>query len=272
MIFDLHIHTNYSHGLFSPKEVVDLSIKKNLDGIAITDHDTTDGIEEAIEYNKSLNKSFHIIPGIEFSSIYEDEEVHVLGYFIDYKSKEIMDLSNKFKRNRLDRSLKIIDKLNNIGLNINMKEIRSLTNKEIISRSHIAMVLVQKGYVKSIDEAFNLYLHRGRVGYVEKASPCLEATINIIHDLGGIAVLAHPGLLKNKAIIKYCINCNIDGIEAIHSKHSSEDVKLLLRIAKENNLVITGGSDCHGRLIDGEYLLGKYYINLNHIPIMKGRI
>lgn len=272
MIFDLHVHTNYSDGLFTPKEVIDLAIKKNLDGIAITDHDTVDGIETAIKYNNSLNKGLYIIPGIEFGCIHLNEEVHILGYFIDYKSRELANLSNKLKESRLNRSLKMINKLNHIGIKIKKEEVKSLANENLISRSHIARVLVEKGYVKSIEEAFNLYLNRGQPGYVEKVAPNVKMTINIIHNLGGIAVLAHPGLLKNKTIIKYCINNNIDGIEAIHWKHKPEDIRYLLNIAEKNNLIITGGSDCHGRLINGDYLLGKYYININNIPIMKGRI
>lgn len=272
MIFDLHIHTNYSDGLLSPEEVIDLAIEKNLDGIAITDHDTVDGIETAIKYNSSLGKKLHIIPGIEFGSIENNGEVHILGYFIDYKSSEILDLSKELKKNRFRRSLKIVERLNHIGLDISMEDIDPLASEEIISRSHIAMALVQKNYVKDIDDAFNLYLNRGQIAYVEKLAPDIKTTINIIHRLGGIAVLAHPGLIKNKTIIKRCIDYNIDGIEAIHSKHSSNDVKYLLNIAKENNLIITGGSDCHGRIINGKYLMGKYYININHIPIMKERI
>lgn len=272
MIFDLHVHTNYSDGLFTPEEVVDLAIEKGLDGIAITDHDTVNGIKPAIKYNNSLEKRIYIIPGIEFGCIYEDEEVHILGYFIDYKSSKIINLSNKLKKSRANRSLRMVDKINRIGLKLNIEEISTFTKKDYIGRPHIARALVKKGYVDSVEEAFKLYLNRGQPGYVEKESLSINETINIIHKLNGIAILAHPGLLKNRTIINYCINAKIDGLEAIHSKHSVDDVKHLLDIGKNNNLIITGGSDCHGQFINGEYLLGKYYINLNNIPIMKGRI
>ena len=107
---------------------------------------------------------------------------------------------------------------------------------------------------------------------MEKESLKIEETIDLIHELEGIAVLAHPGLLKDFSIIKNCIDLGIDGIEVIHSKHNSKDVKILTNIAKQHNLIITGGSDCHGLLINGEYLLGNYYVNMNYIPIMKGKI
>ena len=156
MIFDLHTHTNYSDGLFSPKEVVDLAIKKGLDGIAITDHDTIDGIEPAIEYNNNLVNKIKIIPGIEFGCVYQDEEVHILGYFIDYESSKIINLSKELKENRINRSLKMIDKLNSMGLKINMEEIKTLTQNDYIGRPHIARILIQKGYVDNMERAFKL--------------------------------------------------------------------------------------------------------------------
>ena len=272
MIFDLHIHTNYSDGLFTPEEIVDLAIKKKLNGIAITDHDTIDGIESAMAYNNNLIDSIYIIPGIEFGCIYKNEEVHILGYFIDYKSSKIINLSKELKRNRIDRSLKIIDKLNKIGFKIKMEEIEILTKGGYIGRPHIAKILVEKGYVNNIYNAFKLYLNRGRPGYVEKKSLNINETIDLIHELNGIAVLAHPGLLKDKTIINYCIEANIDGLEAIHSKHNMKDIEFLLNIGEKNSLIITAGSDCHGHIVNGEYLLGKYYINLNSIPLMKRRI
>ena len=272
MIFDLHIHTNYSDGLFAPEEIVNLAIKKGLDGIAITDHDTIDGIEPAIDYNSSLIDNIHIIPGIEFSCIYNNEEVHILGYFINHKSPKMINLSKELKKNRINRSLKMIDKLNAIGFEIKIEEIQTLTKKDYIGRPHIAEILVRKGYVNNIHDAFKLYLNRGKPGYVEKKSLNINETIAFIHELNGIAILAHPGLLKDKTIINYCIQAKIDGIEAIHSKHNMKDIEFLLNIGEKSNLIITAGSDCHGYIVNGRYLLGEYYINLNAIPIMKRRI
>lgn len=272
MYFDLHVHTNYSDGLLEPKEVVDLAVKKNLDGIAITDHDTVAGIGEAIQYNKKIDNPLFIIPGVEFGSIHQNEEVHILGYFIDYKSEKLADISETLKKNRYNRSLKMVSRLNKMGLEISMEELNKLAYKGLISRSHMASVLVEKGYAASSNEAFEKYLNRGQVGYVEKTAPSVKDTIDLIHSLKGIAILAHPGLLRNRGIIKYCIEKGIDGLELIHSKHSSRDFKYLLSLATENNLIRTGGSDCHGKLSNGEYLLGKYYINIGNIPEMKGRI
>ncbi|MCF6459757.1 PHP domain-containing protein [Clostridium sp. Cult3] len=271
MIFDLHVHTNYSDGLLTPKQVIDLAVLKGLDGIAITDHDTVDGIKSAIQYSKTIDK-IYIIPGIEFGCIYKDEEVHILGYFIDYKSSIIEQVTDSLRQERILRGLKIIDKVNSLGMKIDVDEVYKIAEEDYIGRPHIARVLVKHGYVSNVKEAFELYLNRGKPAYIERKTLSIVETIDLIHKLEGIAILAHPGVLKDNSIIDYCIHMGIDGIEAIHSKHDSDSVKYLLEVAKQYGLIVTGGSDCHGEIIDGDYLLGKYYININHIPIMKGRI
>ena len=271
MIFDLHVHTTFSDGLLTPNQVIDLAIKKNIDGIAITDHDTIGGIKPAIEYSKKINGVL-VIPGIEFGCVYQNEEVHVLGYFIDYNSKKLIDISDNLRKKRIMRGLKMIKKINELGLELTVEEVKVLSGKDYIGRPHIARALVNRGYVASIQDAFTKYLERGKPGYMERETLELKEAIKLIHEINGIAVLAHPGLLKNKEIIDYCIDIGIDGLEAIHSKHSRDDVQSLLRIGRQNKLIITGGSDCHGHIISGDYLLGKYYVNIDDIPIMKGRI
>ena len=271
MIFDLHVHTTYSDGLFTPEQVINLAIEKGMNGIAITDHDTVLGIEPAIEYSKNID-NFYLIPGIEFGCIYKDEEVHILGYFIDYKSSDIIDITKKLRNFRVIRGLEMIEKLNNLGINLSLDQVKSPSKKEYIGRPHIARALVEFRHTDSITEAFDKYLDRGKPAYVERYKLKIEDTIKLIHRVNGIAVLAHPGILKNKKIINYCIAVGIDGLEAIHSKHTKKDVKDILEIGEKNKLMITGGSDCHGETVNGEYLLGEYYVNMNHIPIMKGRI
>lgn len=271
MIFDLHVHTTYSDGLLNPNQVVDLAIRKGIDGIAITDHDTILGIEPAIQYSKRIN-GISVIPGIEFGCVYKDEEVHVLGYFIDYSSSEILNITNVLRKGRISRGLKMTEKINNLGIKLNIEEVRDLAKDDYIGRPHIARALVKRGYVSNVQEAFEKYLNRGKLGYIERYTLTVEQAITLIHKSNGLAILAHPGLLKDKKIIGYCIRIGIDGLEAIHSKHSKKDIKEILEIGKKYGLIITGGSDCHGEIINGEYLLGKYYININHISDMKGRI
>lgn len=271
MRFDLHVHTNQSDGLFSPEEVVDMSVTKNLKGIAITDHDSITGIERAINHSKKYY-DFKIIPGIEISCIHNDEEVHLLGYFIDYKNYDIINITETLKSSRLNRGIDMVNRLNELGLEVSIEEVKELSGEKYIGRPHIARAMIKRGYVTSIQEAFSRYLNRGRPAYVERYKISITETISLIKKIGGISVLAHPGLLKDKSIINYCIELGIDGIECIHSKHNQSDISSMLDIAKKHNLIATGGSDFHGDLVNGKLLLGEYYVNIKDIPQIIGRI
>lgn len=271
MIADLHVHTIYSDGLLTPEQVVDLAVKKDLKALAITDHDTTLGIYRAMERSK-LYESFHIIPGIELSCTHEDEEVHILGYFIEYNSINIINLTKKLQYERVIRAKKIIANLNKLGIDITLSDVEEFSEQNVIGRPHIARALIKKGYVKNINQAFEKFLDKGKPAYVKRYKLTIEDAINLIHDIGGIAVIAHPGLIKREEIIYYCIKLGIDGMEIIHSKHSREEFLKLMDIANKYDMIKTGGSDCHGKLVNGKYLLGDYYVNVNNIPKMKGMI
>lgn len=271
MIIDLHLHTNCSDGSYTPSQVVDIAVKSRLDGIAITDHDSIEGIEAAINRSK-LYDNFYIIPGIEFSCIHLDEEVHLLGYFFDYNSPKVIAFTRNLREARVARGIKIIEKLNNIGIDISLEDVMKYANENYIGRPHIGKALVDKNYVNTIDEAFAKYLDRGKPGYAERYRLQINEVIKLIHSENGFVSLAHPGLINNKEILNYCIDVGIDGIEVIHPKHSNRDVLELKSIAKKFNLIETGGSDWHGKMKTGDCVLGKYYINLNNIPEMKGRL
>lgn len=269
--FDLHVHTNHSDGRLNPAEMVDLAIEKGLSGIAITDHDTTTGIDEAIE--RSLQyKDFKVIPGIEFSCIYQDEEVHILGYFIDFKSPSITEATRKLKLTRIKRGHKIIDRLNDLNINISIEDVKVFSGQDYIGRPHIARALINKGYAYTVQEAFDRYLNKGKPAYVQRESLTIGDTVSLIKSNGGISILAHPGLLKDKEIIKNCISLNIDGIECVHSKHTKEDIKSFYKIAEEHKLITTGGSDCHGDSTNKPLLIGKYFIDITKVPKMREMI
>lgn len=268
MYFDLHVHTNHSDGMFSPEKVIDLARERNLQGIAITDHDTVSGIDIAMDFSKNY-KNFKVIPGIEFSTIFNDEEVHILGYFINHQDPNILDITDKLRKSRLTRGISMVKKLNDLGFQVNIDEVIEISGGELIGRPHIARVLVSKGYVANIEEAFSRFLDRGKPAYVERYRITIEEAISIICNSGGYAILAHPGILKDKSIIEYCIDKGINGIECIHSKHNKLDSDYLKVIANTNSLIITAGSDFHG---DNMEILGKYYIDINTIPKFKERI
>ncbi len=267
MKFDLHVHTTYSDGIFNPMEVVDLAVTKGLDGIAITDHDTIRGVEIAINKSKEYN-NFYIIPGIEFGCVCNNEEVHILGYFMDLDNIDLVYITNKLQSSRTDRAKSIINRLKELDIIIDYDDVKKLASNNNIGRPHIARTMIEKGYVKDIKEAFDRYLDRGKPAYVDRYHLTIKNTIELIHKSNGISVLAHPGLLKDKTIVDYCIDNGIDGIECYHSNHTNEDEKYFRQLAKEANLIITGGSDFHG----DRGVLGDISVNLDNIPRMKERI
>lgn len=271
MKFDLHVHSIYSDGNYSPKEIIDLAVEKDLFGISITDHDTLSGIDEAVKYTKKTNK-IKLIPGIEFSCIHDEEEVHILGYLKDYTNSKILEKTKLLKEIRYERGLEIISKLNKIGMDIKYEDLSKVSKKDFIGRVAIAEALIMKGYINTIEEGFDKYLNRGKIGYVEKKRFSINEIINLIESVGGVSILAHPGLLKNKQTLRYCLEQGIDGIETFHSKHSKKDIKKFSQIAKKYNIIETAGSDCHGRLFDGDLLLGRYYIDVDKIPKLKEMI
>lgn len=240
---DMHIHTNFSDGIYSPSELVDYVINKGLDGIAITDHDTINGIDEAIK-RASNYKDFIIIPGIELSTEYNNEEVHILGYMIDYKMEYLHKILQNLKNTRKKRAMEIICKLDKLGIKINYEDLVKIAN-DTIGRPHIARFLVKKGYVKTINEAFIEYLAEGALAYVPKKKLTPLCAIDIIKKTGGISVIAHPGLLKSATTLNYLIDIGIDGIEVYHPEHTIKQSEEYFKLAKEYNLFITGGSDFH---------------------------
>ncbi|MFW5648356.1 MAG: PHP domain-containing protein [Candidatus Alkaliphilus sp. MAG34] len=241
---DMHTHSTFSDGVYSPSKLVDYAVEKGLSGIAITDHDTIDGIEEAIE-RANMYQDFIIIPGIELSTEYNNEEVHILGYMIDYKMEYLLKILQRLQDTRNDRAIKIINKLKRQGIKINYGDVIKIAGDGVVGRPHIAHALIKKNYVQTVREAFMKYLTKGASAYVPKQKLTPGCAVNIIRKAGGFPVAAHPGLLKSEAILDYLISLGIDGIEVYHPKHTTEQSEEYLRLAKKHNLVITGGSDFH---------------------------
>lgn len=243
---DLHLHTTASDGILSPSEVVHWAKKRNLTAIAITDHDTVSGIEEAI--NEGEKVEVEVIPGIELNSVHDDEDIHILGYYVNYRDISFTRLLKTIQHERSTRAEKMVKKLNDFGLKIDYKDVLLEAQGESIGRPHVARVLEKLGYTTTLRDAFNLYIGKGCPGYVERYKLTPEEACQHIRAGGGVPVLAHPGLLKNKDIILRLIkNKSIDGIEVFHSLHSKSDSKKYLAMAASHNLIITGGSDCHGK-------------------------
>lgn len=260
-LLDLHTHSSYSDGTYAPAALVDLALRKGLYGLSITDHDCVDGIGEAIEYAK--NKNIVFIPGIEFSCFYGNEEIHILGYNIDHRYAPLLEITRVLRNARLDRALKIIEKLNAMGFEISFDDMQKY-NLNSVGRPHIAMALVEKGYAHSVQETFEKYLSSGMPAYVERYKLLAQDAIKLIHESGGMSVIAHPYLIKNQNCIEALAAMGIDGLEVYHSSHSQSNEKRYTYMAKRLGLCITGGSDFHGRDSDFDFF-GRIGIKLDEL-------
>ncbi len=268
---DMHTHSTFSDGVYSPSKLVDYAIKKGLSGIAITDHDTVDGIEEAMK-RAAIYEDFIVIPGIELSAEYNNEEVHILGYMINYKMEYLLKILQRLQDTRDNRAVKIIYKLRKLEIKISYKDVVKMAGDGTIGRPHIARSMIQKGYVQTVEEAFVKYLAKGALAYVPKHRLTPICAINIIRKAGGFSIVAHPGLLKSESILNYLIDIGIDGIEVYHSKHSIEQSKKYLKLAKKYNLFITGGSDFHYPPEDNKHDgdLGSVKVPLESVTFVRG--
>lgn len=240
---DLHIHTTHSDGSMCPKEVLDLAKHKGLDVIAITDHDIVSGVEEAITYGKTIGMK--VLSGIELSS-FSTTSVHILGYNIDYKNKDLVQELDNLLEKRRERAKKIVDKLANYKVMVDFNNLPSIN----VGRSHIAKEIRNNGYVTTIQEAFDRYLAEGRLAYVPSSRLVPIKAVELVKKAGGKAVIAHPMQLLNSGklelLIEGLLPYGLDGLEVYYPTHTEKDIEKLKSIAKKYNLFETGGSDFHG--------------------------
>jgi len=243
---DLHIHSTSSDGSFTAEELLILASKHNINCISITDHDSIGSLEAALNLSPKYNIEF--IPGIEFGTDLNDlEELHILGYYIDYKNTRLLEELEKIKLYRYQRAIKIIERLNKLGLKIDIEEIKEVANlKESIGRPHIAEVLYKKGFVNSIKEAFERFIGKNCYAYVPRYKLKPEQIIELIKISKGISVIAHPGTLKEIKILDYLRDIGINGIEVYHYKHDLKQIEYFKNYAEKHGMLITGGTDFHG--------------------------
>ncbi|SEN06974.1 PHP domain-containing protein [Lihuaxuella thermophila] len=246
MRVDLHCHTTASDGLLTPAQVVRLAKEAGLAAVAITDHDTVAGVEEAKQAGSELG--VEVVPGVEISTLWNGREIHMLGYFIDTQHP---DLLNKLKAQREVRKLRnrmMIEKLNELGIDITMEEVEAKKRGPNLNvgRPHIAEVLIDKGVVQSMDEAFDRFLGRDGLAYVtpERISP--QDAIELVHASGGVAVIAHPGLYERDELIPELVRKGLNGIEVNHPDHPEQAKERYRLLAEQYQLIATAGSDFHG--------------------------
>jgi predicted metal-dependent phosphoesterase TrpH len=246
---DLHLHTTHSDGSFTPTEVIDLAHKAGVTALAITDHDITTGILEATLAGQE--HGIDVIPGIEISSIIGTSELHILGYFLDYQDARLNERLARLRDSRHRRNPKIIERLQAAGIAITYEEVRALAGTDSVGRPHIARVLMEKGVVASAKEAFDLWLADGRPAYVPRELPTPSDAMRWIREAKGLPVLAHPTWVKPTDgtltdLVRQLKADGLDGVEVHYSTHTPRQTREYLALAKQLDLLVTGGSDFHG--------------------------
>ena len=267
MYTDLHIHTTASDGSDTPREVVKKALKLGLRAIAISDHDTLSGVTEAQQAANGFK--LEVLSGVEVNTYFQGYEVHVLGYLIDPHNDEFVTKLEEFQGERLERTQKMVAKLRNLDINIDLDRVLELAAGGSVGRPHVARALLEKGYVSTLQEAFANYIGSGKAAFVprEKLTP-VEA-VQLILKAGGVPVLAHPGLVKLDPFLPDLIQAGLRGIEVWHRNHTPLMVDHYYHLAKKYNLIPTGGSDYHGAGHDTCNILGGAVAPYKSVQLLK---
>ncbi len=263
---DLHVHTNYSDGSLSPEEVVLHAKKLGFAAIGITDHDEVGGVTEAIWSGHS--QGVEIVPGVELTSNCRGKEIHLLGYFINHNDRVLRERLQDFRHNRFKRMQGMVEKLRELGLDMHMETVRRVAGHGSLGRLHLARAMFQQELVGTVQEAFDRYIGMGRRAYVKKPRIEVGEAFELITKAGGVPVLAHPKLAHIDNGIDELVGQGLRGIEVYYAKHSPEDEKKYLAVADRHNLLVTGGSDCHG-VIKDKMLLGSVKLPYERLAEMR---
>jgi predicted metal-dependent phosphoesterase TrpH len=248
---DLHTHSMASDGSCSPSEIIDLAEKMNLAAVALTDHDTVSGLPEFLEAAEK-HDSLDAVPGVEISANMDGKEIHIVGLFIDHKCDSLEELLKEVRSNRDNRNEIIIEKLQGMGYDITIDEVKAIAGGESMGRPHFARILIDKGYFTDTQDVFDNCLKRGAPAYCQRVLPSPEKAIEEIHNAGGLAIWAHAVYrLKNeryfvRKTLKYLTQIGLDGVEVCYSTFTKKQQKMMDELADEFNMLKSGGSDFHG--------------------------
>ena len=267
---DLHLHTRYSDGTFTPRELVRQASGLGFAAIAVTDHDTLDAIPEALAAGQEFG--VEVIPGVEITSRVESQELHMLGYLFgeswrDANLRAVLDHATRIRQQRVEQ---FVDKLNGLGIALTVDDVQACSDCGTVGRPHVAMALQRRGVVASVNEAFARFLKRGKPAYVERYRMEAAETIGHIQRAGGVAVIAHPGLNYLDKRLREMVDQGLGGIEVWHTRHTPGQTEHYLEMAETLGVCATGGSDCHGPVRDG-VLLGRIRLPYQRVEALKQR-
>ncbi|MBI4355278.1 MAG: PHP domain-containing protein [Candidatus Omnitrophica bacterium] len=251
---DLHLHSYYSDGTFSPEEVVSTAAARGLRTIALTDHDTVAGLGEARQ--AATRHGLRLIAGLELSSLEGGTELHLLGYFVDDTDAAFRSKLAELQSRRVERIRKMVARVNALGQPVTVEEVLALASHGTVGRLHLARALVARGCVATVEAAFDRWLAEGGPGYVREHPLSAREAIRLIRGVGGVPILAHPSTMRRDELIPKLREMGLAGLEAHHSSHSADTIERYVTLAREQGLLVTGGSDCHG-MAKGRIIMGE---------------
>ena len=276
-LIDLHVHSDKSDGSLSPSDLVSYAIKQGVSAFALTDHDTVDGIDEAVAASK--NTSVTVIPGIELSTEYEGKDIHIVGLFIDKEQPAFRERIQRFANARTNRNLEMCQKLTEAGLPLEYEELTNAFPGAVITRAHYAQILLTKGYTKSLKEAFERYIGDHSPCFIPRKKISPEEGVKFILSANGLPVLAHPmqygmGDARLQQLIDRLKEAGLVALEAIYCTHTPSEEAKLCKLAKDNGLLISGGSDFHGKAKPGLELgtgYGRLHVSQEVLENLKAK-
>ena len=266
-VVDLHTHTVCSDGMLTPEALVARARENGVRVLGITDHDTFEGLADAVSAGASLGVD--IVSGVELSIRFNGRELHMLGYFFDPKNADLLEFVGYYSTSRERRALKILEKLNGLGISLSPERVRERVGGNVIGRPHIAQAMVADGHVESYEEAFIRFLRNGGPADVSKELPRLSEALKALHGAGGIGVLAHPGHWVTDRDVHRMVDYGLDGIEIYHPSHDEMLSEYYTKLAQSKGLVMTGGSDYHGMRAGDEENLGRIGLSVDQFESLR---
>ena len=253
---DLHVHSTASDGKFSPVDIVVKAAGLGLQTIALTDHDSIEGIVPALEAVKAYPE-LKVIPGVEISTDMPEGQAHILGYFLDYESRELKAVLERFRSSREIRARGMVSKLGDLGINIDWQRVQEIAGKGSVGRPHIAEVMLEKKYITSFVEAFNKYIGHNGPAYVEREKMTPIEAVELILKVNGLPVLAHPFTVDDpESMVNNLKKAGLIGVEGYYKDYSADEISFLVGLAEKYDLIATGGTDYHGIDDNNETMMG----------------